>query len=212
MSDATPNAAADDDDAKSNDHVLSAAEPSVTRPAVKVSSNDSEVGNAIDGGAENGSGSSNTTRNGGTTVPPKRKVSQHIRLVDHLQRPNRLGSHRTLSDALRAERSRAEQETLLADDELADPDGCLREEGRQPGPRQIFQPDTNTGLDIYYTIHRIRRLVLASIEDPYTMDQLKEPRMNVLIVKPLVDRLYDDADISVGTLEHRKEHVKQNTC
>lgn len=31
------------------------------------------------------------------------------------------------------------------------------------------------------------------------MEQLKEPRLNVLIVKPLVERLYDEDDVSVGT-------------
>lgn len=46
----------------------------------------------------------------------------------------------------------------------------------------------------------IRRLVLAVIEDPYSIEQLREPRMNVLIVKPLVDRLYDENDISVGMI------------
>lgn len=46
----------------------------------------------------------------------------------------------------------------------------------------------------------IRRLVLAVIEDPYSIEQLREPRMNVLIVKPLVDRLYDEDDISIGTV------------
>lgn len=45
----------------------------------------------------------------------------------------------------------------------------------------------------------IRRLVLALIEDPYSIEQMREPRMNVLIVKPLVDRLYDEDDISIGT-------------
>lgn len=95
-------------------------------------------------------------------------------------------------------RSREEQETLLGDDEIADRDGCLREAGRPQGPREVFYADPNSNLDVYYNIHRIRRLVLAVIEDPYTMDQLKEPRMNVLIVKPLVDRLYDESDISIG--------------
>ncbi|KAF1950289.1 hypothetical protein CC80DRAFT_554517 [Byssothecium circinans] len=169
MSGTTPNAAA----AQSNGEAHSDPEPSA-RPPLNATGN----GNA-----------SSTT--------PKRKPSQHIRLADHFQRPHLAGDHRTLSDALRAERSREEQETLLGDDELAGPDGCLREEGQETGPRQVFHPDANTGLNIYYTIHRIRRLVLASIEDPYTKDQLKEPRMNVLVVKPLVDRLYDDEDISV---------------
>jgi hypothetical protein len=35
-------------------------------------------------------------------------------------------------------------------------------------------------------------------DDPYTLEQLKEPRMNELIVKPLVGELYDPDDISVG--------------
>jgi hypothetical protein len=109
-----------------------------------------------------------------------------------------------LSDALRAERSREEQETLLSIDEDADRDGCFREPGQSPGPREIFAPDLHAGLDIYYNIQRIRRLVLASIEDPYTMNQLKEPRMNVLIVKPLMDRLYDENDISIGMLSVMK--------
>jgi hypothetical protein len=30
------------------------------------------------------------------------------------------------------------------------------------------------------------------------MEQLKDPRMNVLIVKPLVERLFDEDDVSVG--------------
>lgn len=49
------------------------------------------------------------------------------------------------------------------------------------------------------TFDSIRRLILAVIEDPYSIEQLREPRMNVLIVKPLVDRLYDEDDISIGT-------------
>ncbi|OCK86148.1 hypothetical protein K432DRAFT_316847 [Lepidopterella palustris CBS 459.81] len=103
-------------------------------------------------------------------------------------------SHRSLSDALRAVRSREEQETLLGDEEQADPDGCLRPNGR---PAQVFVPNPHAELPVYTTIHRIRRVVLASIDDPYTMDQLKEPRMNILIVKPLVDRLYDPDDVSI---------------
>lgn len=35
-------------------------------------------------------------------------------------------------------------------------------------------------------------------DDPYTAEQLKAPRMNKLLVRPLVDQLYDPHDISVG--------------
>ncbi|KAK7972613.1 hypothetical protein PG988_006747, partial [Apiospora saccharicola] len=51
---------------------------------------------------------------------------------------------------------------------------------------------------IYRTIHRVRRLVIATLDeiedDPYTLDQLREPRMNVVVVRPLVNRLYDPDD------------------
>jgi hypothetical protein len=139
----------------------------------------------------------------GDDISPKRNSSPqhpqlagHIRIPEHLQRPHLSPKHRSLSDVLRAQRSREEQETLLEDDEVADPDGCLREDGRT-GEREVFFRDPHSNLRVYYTIHRIRRLILASIEDPYTTEQLKEPRLNVLIVKPLVDRLYDEDDVSV---------------
>jgi hypothetical protein len=147
--------------------------------------------------------------NGSSTADdasPKRQPSRHIKLATHLQRPHLTDRHRTLSDALRAERSREEQETLLpGDDEVADPDAASEQTEQLSGPRRAFS-DANAELDVYYTIHRIRRLVLAVIEDPYSMDQLKEPRMNVLIVKPLVDRLYDEDDISVGMTINRDRY------
>ncbi|ORY18246.1 hypothetical protein BCR34DRAFT_583159 [Clohesyomyces aquaticus] len=65
------------------------------------------------------------------------------------------------------------------------------------GPCRRFPPNPHSSLPVYVTIHRIRRLIEASIDDPYTMDQLREPQMNVIIVRPLVDRLHDEDDISV---------------
>jgi len=36
-------------------------------------------------------------------------------------------------------------------------------------------------------------------DDPYTLEQLQGPRINVSLVRPLVDRLYDDGkDISIS--------------
>jgi hypothetical protein len=37
------------------------------------------------------------------------------------------------------------------------------------------------------------------VDDPYTLEQLQGPRINVALVRPLVDRLYDPDDISIGT-------------
>ncbi|KAH3947759.1 hypothetical protein HBI24_206050 [Parastagonospora nodorum] len=128
---------------------------------------------------------------------PTRKPSRHIEFRKFLKRPHLEDSQRTLSDALRAARSREEQETLLEDDDHAGSDGCFNGAGQPIGPREIFAPYPHAQLQVYYNIHRIRRLVLAVIEDPYTIEQLREPRMNVLIVKPLVDRLYNEDDISI---------------
>ncbi|TPX06799.1 uncharacterized protein E0L32_002295 [Thyridium curvatum] len=57
-------------------------------------------------------------------------------------------------------------------------------------------PVLSSTYPVYVTIHRIQRLILASIDEPYTLEQLKHPRINALIVQPLVDRLYDADDIS----------------
>ena len=52
-------------------------------------------------------------------------------------------------------------------------------------------------LPVYSTIHRIRREVIASLEDPYSLDQLRAPRINASVVRPLANRLYDLNDVSV---------------
>ncbi len=91
--------------------------------------------------------------------------SAHIK-VDEPKRPqlSRPGTSRgqstfNVSDALRLERSRHEQETLLGDHEEADDDGCypprITDEPRAPNPHQ--------SLPVYATIHKMRRLIIASI-------------------------------------------------
>jgi hypothetical protein len=37
-------------------------------------------------------------------------------------------------------------------------------------------------------------------DDPYSLDQLRDPRINVSIVRPLVDRLHELDDVSVSKL------------
>jgi len=38
---------------------------------------------------------------------------------------------------------------------------------------------------------------MQTIDDPYSVDQLKSPRMNVAVIRPLVDHLYDPDDVSI---------------
>nr|POE96930.1 calcium channel yvc1 [Quercus suber] len=102
-------------------------------------------------------------------------------------------SSKSVSEALRLARAREEQETLLGEDEEADDDGCYPprqdDHGRMHNPHKM--------LPVYTTIHKIRRLILATIDDPYSLEQLKSPRMNVNVVRPLVDHLYDPDDVSI---------------
>ncbi|KAH7137955.1 hypothetical protein B0J11DRAFT_449702 [Dendryphion nanum] len=176
--------------------------PLVLTESVGVNANGNENGNGNGNPHFNAHPNNpNSGDNGSTDTRSKplhsASYTGHVRIPEHLNRPHLTSNHRTVSDALRAVRSREEQETLLGDDEVADADGCLREDGDARGPREVFCPDPHAELGVYYTIQRIRRLVLTSIDDPYTADQLKEPRMNVLIVRPLVDRLFDPNDVSV---------------
>ncbi|KAK2021432.1 nonselective cation channel [Colletotrichum zoysiae] len=60
-----------------------------------------------------------------------------------------------------------------------------------------FSSGSAASLPIYVSMHRVRRLIIASIEDPYTLDQLSDPRMNLLIVRPLVERLFHPKDITI---------------
>ncbi|KAM0716112.1 hypothetical protein Q7P37_008626 [Cladosporium fusiforme] len=102
-------------------------------------------------------------------------------------------SHRSMNEAMRLARSREEQETLLDDEEQADDDGCYPPR-KNDDPRA---PNPHGRLPVYTTIHKIRRLVVASIDDPYSVEQLKSPRMNISVIRPLVDHLYDPDDVSV---------------
>ncbi|KAL8690928.1 MAG: hypothetical protein Q9218_003741 [Villophora microphyllina] len=59
------------------------------------------------------------------------------------------------------------------------------------------QPDPHAALPVYTNIHMVRREVIDHIDDPYNLEQLRAPRMNALMVRPMVDRLYALNDISI---------------
>lgn len=68
-------------------------------------------------------------------------------------------SMKSIRETLRLARTREEQETLLGDEEQADDDGCYPP--RQSDAPRV--PNPHRSLPIYTTIHKVRRLVLASI-------------------------------------------------
>lgn len=85
---------------------------------------------------------------------PSRKPSKHIEFRKYLKRPHLTETQRTLSDALRAAKSREEQETLLPDDDHAGADGCFNGQGEPVGPRDFFAPNPNNNLRVYFNVHR----------------------------------------------------------
>lgn len=66
-------------------------------------------------------------------------------------------------------------------------------------PEPVFSCSVNghAHLPVYTTIHRIRRDVVSIVEDFMTLEQLRDLRINLSVIRPLVDKLYEMDDISI---------------
>ena len=64
--------------------------------------------------------------------------------------------------------------------------------------------DPHSHLPVYTNIHRIRRDIISVVEDYLTLDQLRDVRINVTVVRPLVDKFYELNDISISENAQRK--------
>ncbi|KAL8696352.1 MAG: hypothetical protein Q9224_002841 [Gallowayella concinna] len=75
------------------------------------------------------------------------------------------------------------------------------------------QPNPHGSLPVYTSIHMVRREVIDHIDDPYSLEQLRAPRMNALMVRPMVDRLYALKDISIVycLLVNRVQFLREQT-
>jgi hypothetical protein len=67
--------------------------------------------------------------------------------------------------------------------------------------------DPHSHLPVYTNIHRIRRDIIAIVEDYLTLDQLRDVRINVSVIRPLVDKLYELDDISIGWTFHENPRM-----
>jgi hypothetical protein len=80
----------------------------------------------------------------------------------------------------------------------------LAENGDERPASNVQQPlyscvsNLHSDLHIYTSIHRIRRDVTSVVEDYLSLTQLRDVRMNITVVRPLVDKLYELDDISIG--------------
>lgn len=60
--------------------------------------------------------------------------------------------------------------------------------------------NAHSHLPVYTNIHRIRRDVISIVEDYMSLEQLRDLRINISVIRPLVDQLYEMDDISIGML------------
>ncbi|KAK4247227.1 hypothetical protein C7999DRAFT_32309 [Corynascus novoguineensis] len=70
-------------------------------------------------------------------------------------------------------------------------------QGTRDAGSAALLPGEGTVMSVYMMMHRIRRLVIAAIDDTYTLDELRAPHMDRQIVRPLVDRLYNPQDPAI---------------
>ncbi|KAI1616583.1 hypothetical protein EDD36DRAFT_429474 [Exophiala viscosa] len=133
----------------------------------------------------------------------------------------RPSSSRGFSRQYRMNLQRTEMEALLAsqhdEEDMADSDGLYPPHctwtSAQEEPPPAADPYKNADCQVYENIHRIRRDVISSIDDPYSLDQLKAPRMNISVVRPLVDALYEMQDLSVVycLLVNRMQFIREQS-
>ncbi|CAK7200517.1 hypothetical protein SEUCBS139899_003213 [Sporothrix eucalyptigena] len=65
------------------------------------------------------------------------------------------------------------------------------------GPIYSCTTNPHTHLPVYTNIHRIRRDIVSVVEDYLSPEQLHDMRINLSVVRPLVDKLYELDDISI---------------
>ncbi|KAG6142226.1 hypothetical protein E4U28_002777 [Claviceps purpurea] len=98
-----------------------------------------------------------------------------------IQLPQSTDERRPLFSRLYSDHDRISEETGNADQD------------------QFFSCMTNphSHLPVYTNIHRIRRDIISVVEDYLSLEQLRDVRINVTVIRPLVDKFYELKDISI---------------
>jgi hypothetical protein len=123
-----------------------------------------------------------------------------------------LSSHPT--DLLPGDSEDATIDDQADSDGLYPPRSCWTQaEGWMEGAKARADPFKTRHCKVYLNLHRIRCDVIDSIDDPYSLEQLRAPRMNVTIVRPLVDEYYGSQDLSMVycLLVNRSQFIREHT-
>lgn len=84
---------------------------------------------------------------------------------------------------------------------------------RADNGEHVFSCRTNphSELPVYTNIHRIRRDIVSVVEDYLTLEQLRDVKINVTVIRPLVDKFYELGDVSIGRLFYIYTHLRAFT-
>ena len=69
-------------------------------------------------------------------------------------------------------------------------------------PTFTCHANSHSTLPVYTNIHRIKRDIESVVEDYLSLEQLHDVRINLAVVRPLVDKLYAVDDVSTGKRTH----------
>lgn len=72
------------------------------------------------------------------------------------------------------------------------------ETGDNGDPVYSCMTNPHSHLPVYTNIHRIRRDIISVVEDYLGLEQLRDVRINVTVVRPLVDKFYELEDVSIS--------------
>ncbi|KAI4140043.1 MAG: hypothetical protein L6R39_005981 [Caloplaca ligustica] len=74
-------------------------------------------------------------------------------------------------------------------------------------------PDPHGSWPVYTNIHMVRKEIIDHIDDPYSLEQLRAPRLNTLVIRPLLDRFYKRRDRSIVycLLVNRVQFLREQT-
>lgn len=70
--------------------------------------------------------------------------------------------------------------------------------GENGDPLYSCMTNPHSHLPVYTTIHRIRRDITSVVEDYLSLEQLRDVRINLTVVRPLVDKFYELNDLSIS--------------
>ncbi|KKP04683.1 hypothetical protein THAR02_03226 [Trichoderma harzianum] len=116
------------------------------------------------------------------------------RALQNLQ--SRISNSPNLRHSLMAERRRRLQLSVPPDERRP---LLSRLSTEHENGEHVFSCRTNphSDLPVYTNIHRIRRDIVSVVEDYLTLEQLRDVKINVTVIRPLVDKFYELGDVSI---------------